>query len=419
VRAFAPLSEPIVARLWGAMAIFTTGDEVFRVALIWLAVETVGRNVGYMGALQSGAMLIGAMFGGALAAFLDQKRALTIYCLFGAVCTTVPFLVWQFGTPAFAALAFTAMGVASLRAQIEPTVQGNLPLLVKNRDVLFATNALLEGTRRLARVTGPMIAAALALVIAVHHIFLIHMLALIAAGWLLLAVGARFPDREPREAGGFTLGLKILRDEPVLKRLLAIKSVTDAVWVIAIAHAFPVVVEASGAKWSPFGFDVSGVAAYGLGIAVYGVANSCSTVAVGALPATLSLRRMMCGSTVMCMGLTTMAAAPLLAPPDQVLQYFYVALAFCALGSPFFDIPLAFHVQMAGGPAAPRAAASSVHRVRLVTAFGGIMIAGLISPGLFAAFGPGHTMLASGLIGLATCAVGFRVLAPYSQRSTI
>ncbi len=416
MRAFAPLSEPIIARLWTAMAVFTTGDELFRVALIWLAVETVGRDVGYLGALQSGAVLVGAMFGGALTAFLDQKRALTIYCIFGAACTVVPFLVWQFGTPAFLALAFTAVGVGSLRAQIEPTLQGNLPLLVKNRDVLFATNALLEGTRRLARVTGPMIAAALALVLAVHQIFVIHMLTLLIAGWLLLAVGAQFPEREPRDAGGFTLGLKILRDEPVLKRLLAVKTVTDGAWVIVIAHAFPVVVESSGAAWSLLGFDISGVAAYGFGIAVYGVANSCSTVAVGALPASLSLRRMLAGTTVMSAGLTLMAAAPLLAPPDQLLQYFYVAIGLCAFGSPFFDIPLTFHVQMSGGPGAPRAAASSVHRVRLVVSFGGIMLAGLISPTLFAAFGPGHTILVSGIVALAACAMGFWMLAPY-QRS--
>ncbi len=416
MRAFAPLAEPIVARLWTAMAVFTTGDELFRVALIWLAVETVGRDVGYLGALQSGAVLVGAMFGGALTAFLDPKRALTTYCVFGAACTIVPFLVWQFGTPAFLALAFTAVGVGSLRAQIEPTVQGNLPLLVKNRDVLFATNALLEGTRRIARVTGPMIAAALALVLAVHQIFLIHMLTLLLAGWLLLAVGAKFPEREPREAGGFVLGLKILRDDAVLKRLLAVKTVTDGAWVVVISHAFPVVVESSGASWSVLGFHVSGVAAYGLGIAVYGVSNSASTIAVGALPATLSTRRMLMGSTVMSAGLLAMAAAPLLAPPDQVLQYFYVALGLCALGSPFFDIPLSLHVQLSGGPGAPRAAASSVHRVRLVTAFGGIMIAGLMSPTLFALFGPGYSVLGSGIVALIACAAGFRMLAPY-QRS--
>ena len=184
------------------------------------------------------------------------------------------------------------------------------------------------------------------------------------------------------------------------------------------------------------GFHVSGVAAYGLGIAVYGVSNSASTIAVGALPATLSTRRMLMGSTVMSAGLLAMAAAPLLAPPDQVLQYVDVALGLCALGSPFFDIPLSLHVQLSGGPGAPRAAASSVHRVRLVTAFGGIMIAGLMSPTLFALFGPGYSVLGSGidriypgenhrldrlafdpdLGALFACAAGFRMLAPY-QRS--
>jgi hypothetical protein len=86
-------------------------------------------------------------------------------------------------------------------------------------------------------------------------------------------------------------------------------------------------------------------------------------------------------------------------------------LALCALGSPFFDIPLSMRVQLSGGPAAPRAAASSVHRVRIVAAFVGIFVAGLISPGLFALFGPAPSMLVSGLFSVACCVVAWASLA--------
>ena len=411
MRAFAPLSDPTIARLWTANSIVTTGDEVFRVALVWLAVQTVGRDVGYLGALQSGAMMAGAMFGGALAGALDPKRAMSVYCVFGAAVVAVPYLVWEFASPAFAALALAGVAISLMRAQLEPTIQGALPALVPDRDRLFATNALLDGIRRLARVTGPLIAALLALALPVHDLFLIHTAALLLAAWLLLAVGRNLPVRERREAGGFALGLKIVRDEPVLKRLLILKSMTDGVWVLIIAQAFPLIVESTGARWAPFGIEISGVGAYGLGIAVYGLANVSANFAVGAMPATLSLRRMLAGTTWMCLGLVAMAVGPLWMPMEYLLPSFYVALFLCALGSPFFDIPLAMRVQLSGGPAAPRAAAASVHRVRIVAAFVGIFVAGLISPGLFALFGPGPSTLVSGLFSVACCAVAWVSLA--------
>jgi MFS transporter, DHA3 family, macrolide efflux protein len=411
VRAFAPLSDPLVARLWAANAIVTTGDEVFRVALVWLAVETVGQNVGYLGALTSGSMLAGAMFGGTLAGALEPRKAMSIYCLFGAAFVAVPFLLWEFASPAFAALALAGIAVALMRAQLEPAVQGALPLLVPNRDLLFATNALIDGLRRLARVTGPLIAALLALALPIHDLFLIDALALVLAAWLFLEVGRRLPPREPREAGGFVLGLKIVRDEPVLKRLLLLKCMTDGAWVLIIAQAFPLIVATTGASWAPFGIEFSGVGAFGLGIAIYGLANVASNVAVGALPATLSIVRMLAGSTWMCVGLVAMAVGPLWLPAEYLLPALYGALAMSALGSPFYDIPLTMRVQLSGGPAAPRAAAASVHRVRIVVAFVGIFLAGLLSPGLFAAFEPGPSMLGAGLFALGCCAFGWVSLA--------
>jgi len=113
----------------------------------------------------------------------------------------------------------------------------------------------------------------------------------------------------------------------------------------------------------------------------------------------------------MCLGLVAMAVGPLWLPSEYLLPAFYVALALCALGSPFFDIPLSMRVQLSGGPAAPRAAASSVHRVRIVAAFVGILIAGLLSPPVFALFGPGWSILGAGGFGVACCLAAWLSLA--------
>lgn len=394
MRAVAPLRDPIVARLWAALVVFTMGDELYRVALVWLAVELVGRQAGYLGALQSACMLLGAALGGSFAASFGPRRAMSIFLVAGAGCTLVPTLAWEAGYPSFAALLVPAVAVSLMRAQFEPAVQGHLPVLVPDRDLLFATNGLIDGVRRMARITGPMLAAGLALVVAVHDLFVLYALALLFAAWLLLRVGDALPPREGRSDGGFVLGARIVRQEPVLFGLLTVKSITDGCWVVVIGHAFPLTVEQSGASW----LGISGVAAYGTGLAVYGVANVSANILISSMRPSLSAVRMLAGLAVMGTGLTGMALAVAFAPPDLLLPGLYAGLALAACGSPFCDIPLAMRVQLAGGPGAPRAAAASVFRVRLSMNFTGIMLAGLLSPTLFGVLGVAPSMLGSGLL---------------------
>jgi DHA3 family macrolide efflux protein-like MFS transporter len=394
VKAFAPLKRPIVARLWTALAVFTTGDELYRVALVWLAVGIVGRQAGYLSAAQSGCMLLGAAFGGTLVAGASQQRAMSIFLAVGAACVLVPPVAWGLGYPSFIALLVPAISVSLMRAQLEPAIQGHLPLLVPDRDELFATNGLIDGVRRMARITGPIFAAALAAVIAVHNLFVVYAVALLFAAYLLLRVGDALPVREGRSDAGFLLGLRIVRGERVLRSLLLLKSLTDGCWVVVIGHALPLTIEQSGASW----LGISGVTAYGTGLATYGIANIVSNVTIISVTPSLSPARMVAGLTSMGAGLCVMGLGALLSTNDTLLPALYAGLALAAIGGPICDIPLAMHIQLAGGPNAPRAAASSVHRVRLFMTFTGIMLAGLLSPSMFGAFGVAQTMLGAGMV---------------------
>jgi hypothetical protein len=384
VRATAPLRDPIVARLWGALVVFTMGDELYRVALVWLAVEIVGRQAGYMG----------AALGGSLVAGYSQRRAMSAFLAAGAVCVLVPPVAWGLGHPSFAALMVPAISVSLMRAQLEPAIQGNLPLLVRDRDLLFATNGLIDGVRRMARISGPMLAGMLAAVLAVHDLFVVYAGALLVAAYLLLRVGDALPPREGRGDAGFVMGLRIVREERALRALLLLKSLTDGCWVVVIGLALPLTIERSGESW----LGISGVAAYGVGLAAYGVTNISSNFFIVSTPPTISALRMVMGTTWMGLGLAAMGLGALLAPSGLLLPALYAGLALAALGSPFFDIPLAMRIQIAGGLGASRAAAASVHRVRMFMNFAGIMTAGLVSPTLFGLFGVAPTMVGSGLL---------------------
>jgi MFS transporter, DHA3 family, macrolide efflux protein len=394
VRALAPLKNPVIARLWAALSVFTMGDELYRVALVWLAVGIVGRQAGYLGAMQSACMLLGAAFGGALAAAASQRRAMSIFLSVGAVCVLVPPIAWEAGYPSFGALMVPAVAVSLMRAQLEPAIQGHLPVLVASRDLLFATNGLIDGVRRMARITGPMIAAALAAVFAVHDLFFVYAVALLFAAYLLLRVGDAIPVREGRSDGGFVLGVRIVRSERALRGVLSLKSITDGCWVVVIGHALPLTIEQSGASW----LGISGVAAYGTGLAAYGIFNIFSNIVVVSIAPSLSAPRMVAGLVLMGSGLAAMGLGALLAPEALLLPALYAGLALAALGGPICDIPLAMRIQLAGGPSPPRAAAASVHRVRMFMTFAGIMLAGLLSPSLFGTFGVAQTMVGTGAL---------------------
>ena len=403
MRAFAPLRDPIVARLWSALSVFTMGDELYRVALVWLAIELVGRQAGYLGAVQSGCMLAGAIFGGAVASAIDPRRAMSILLAAGAVAALVPAFAWDFGAPSMLALAIPAVGISLMRAQLEPAIQGHLPQLVADRDVLFAANSLIDGVRRMARLSGPALAAGLALLMPVHELFYVYALALALSAYLLLRVGDALPSREKSGSSSFLVGWKIVRAAPVLRRLLALKFFTDGSWGLVIGYGLPLIVEQRNATWGP----LVGIGAYGGGLATYGVCNLAASIVVGSMKPSLGLNRMLAGLTLTGLGLAVTGAAAIYAPDAWLLPGLYLGLGLTALGPPFFEVPLTLRVQLAGS-AQSQAAAASVHRVRIVAVFGGIMMAGLLSPTLFGLFGTAVAMTAAGAASaLATLAVWY------------
>jgi DHA3 family macrolide efflux protein-like MFS transporter len=53
MRIFHPLRRLPVALLWGGLCLSALGDQLYAVALIWIAVGVLGANAGYLGALQA------------------------------------------------------------------------------------------------------------------------------------------------------------------------------------------------------------------------------------------------------------------------------------------------------------------------------------------------------------------------------
>ena len=69
---FRPLKDRAVLTVWSGLCTSTIGEDLFRVASVWLAVEAAGNMVGLVTGVQYVAMLVAGLFGGVL---FDRWRA--------------------------------------------------------------------------------------------------------------------------------------------------------------------------------------------------------------------------------------------------------------------------------------------------------------------------------------------------------
>ena len=67
-----PLKDPAVATIWSGLAASTIGEDLFRVAVVWIAAGQIGNAAGYVNAAQYGAMLVVGLLGASL---FDRWRA--------------------------------------------------------------------------------------------------------------------------------------------------------------------------------------------------------------------------------------------------------------------------------------------------------------------------------------------------------
>ena len=71
-----PLAIGRVRLLWGALTLSAIGDQLYAVALVWVAVTVFGAAAGYLSALQAGCGLVAALLAGRWADQWEQRRAM-------------------------------------------------------------------------------------------------------------------------------------------------------------------------------------------------------------------------------------------------------------------------------------------------------------------------------------------------------
>ncbi|HTU52448.1 MAG TPA: MFS transporter [Acetobacteraceae bacterium] len=384
MRILAPLREPPLALLWGGLSLSAIGDQLYAVALTWIAVGVMGAAAGYLSALGFACVLATALIAGRWTDAWHERAAMIGADLARALVLIAVVLDWSFrGRPTAMALVLATIVLALGQAVFRPALQGLLPGLVRDGGHLPAANALLDSTDRIARLLGPGLVALFAAFLPAKHFLSLDAASFGLSAAALLLIGrmrriARRSDEPARNILASALrGFRAVAAHPPLRANLQVTGIANGVWYAVMFLGLPLAIT----RHVPGSL---GLGAYGLVISAYGCTNLASTLVVGSrtMPANPG-RMMFAGSVVTGSGLMLLAlAAAAHLPPSMALAAFAASAALGGIGGPMQDVLVAVlrqtELRHADIPASMRAS--------LVARNGGLLVAMIIAPPLYAAF---------------------------------
>ncbi|UVL31678.1 MFS transporter [Pseudomonas donghuensis] len=392
MKLFRPLLQRPVALLWGGLALSSIGDELFAIAVAWMAVQIAGTDASWLSALRGGAALAGALLGGIWAERWDHRRTMIGADLTRAGLALLPMLAWTLGIMSLWMLAVPVMLMMIVNALFEPALRASLPRIVVASDQLQAVNALFDAIIRVARVIGPMLAAAITLLIPLEHLFTLNSLTFLISAWAVMKLSKALP-RQPLKAtsrrAAFTAGWRSLVGRRQMQAVYVCAGLGNIAWSLGISIGMALAV----VKYDIQGFGVQDFAAYGLIMGAYGCGNLISIFVVGNLHIHRLYGGFTFGSVVNGLGIATIGAAVMYLPAEYVLAGMMFGAGLAALGGPLIDISFILLIQTTFR----QSEIAGLARLRFAALGASILIAGACGAALYARFETGMVILGSGI----------------------
>jgi DHA3 family macrolide efflux protein-like MFS transporter len=400
VRILQPLRDGAVAALWGGLATAAIGDQLYAVALSWIAVAVFGTAAGYLGALQAIIVLATALLCGRWADRQEHRPVMIAADLARAAVLILVVAVWaMLGHPPAWGLILAVLVLAAGQAFFRPALQAILPELMQTPALLPATNALLDTTDRIARLLGPGLVAMLAASLPMMHFlsldaaaFLLSASALVLIGRLRRLAPTLTHAQDEHILGSIVRGFRAMWQHRLLAYVLFNTGVTNGTWYAAMFLGLPLMINAYGIV-GPGG---TGLGTYGLVISCYGSTNLLATLVVGGRELPSRPARLMCsGNVIFGSGVFLLGGVMLVPLPVAArLPCLLMIAAFAAIGGPMSDITIATLRQtlLLRGDIAP------AMRAYMVMNNVGLLIAMLIAPRALDAFGTAPVIAACGAI---------------------
>jgi DHA3 family macrolide efflux protein-like MFS transporter len=400
MRILQPLRGRAMALLWGGLSLSAIGDQLYAVALTWIAVGVLGANAGYLGALQAFIALLAVICVGVWADRWEQLRGMIAADLASAAVLlgVVAGALISGGsgvTGLICAIVVLALGQAVFR----PALQSVLPTVVEDARLLPAANGLLDATGRSARLLGPGLVALLGSAVPVIHFLTLDAFTFLTSATALSLIRRR-RHVTPLLAGGvrepvwsgIMRGFRATARHPLLGYYLAVSGPLNGVWYAVFYLCLPLMIAHGQA----------GLGAYGLILSAYGCGNLAATVFLGGrtLPARPQFQ-MLGGNIQGGCGILLLAAANFL-PPEWRLTGFAAASALTAMGGPMQDIPTAVLRQTRLPPSDRPAAMRAYMAVVCI----GILVAMLLTPVVIALIGVTRLVAACAAVYLCVAALG-------------
>ncbi len=397
MRIFHPLRSPSVALLWAGLSLSTLGDQLYAIALTWIAVGVFGSAAGYLAAFQALVLLLAVLGIGRWADRWRRRRSMIGADLVRAAILVAVVGVWLTrGEPKATELIAAILVLGIGQAIFQPALQSVLPALVCDPVLLPAANGLLDATDRTARLLGPGLVALLGGVLPVVHFLTLDAVSFAASAGALLLIGRRHPDPAANPPSpeaiwrGIQRGTRAMRSHPLLGYVLSTTGLLSGAWYSVFFLDLPLLLKDQG------------LASYGAILSAYGCTNLAATLLFGSrmLPARPQFQ-MFAGNLFVGFGMALMGLASLL--PDSLrLPAMMASAALGAVGGPMKDIPVAVlrqtRLAAADGPAAMRTymAANSA----------GILAGMLVAPLAIGLFGVVPVVVAGGAAVMGIGVVG-------------
>ena len=337
-KSFSILRRQHIALLWLGQLLSAFGDRFFEIAIVWLSVEIVGSEVGYVLASGSVMRLVVGLLGGVYADRWDRQWTMIVVDIVRAlVIFTVPIAA-IFAEITLLHLTIVAALEGSLSSIFDPALQASLPTLANDTATLQGTNALLDVTSRMARIFAPGLAGLLIAVLPVPQYFTLDGITFIFSAAAIAALGRKYAWKPGVVSDQHGLqgiiqdirGALVLVNQrrPVLWSMLSYVP-ANLVWAGVVMVGL--------ALYSDEIIN-EGVRGYSFLIAAYGIGSVLSNIIVGGLVVKKRTRFLFAGLIVFGSGILIVGMSNLFA---VALIGMFVA----AVGTPMSDLLILIMIQ--------------------------------------------------------------------------
>jgi MFS family permease len=401
-----PLAQRPISLLWAGQVLAATGSEFYMVAVIWIAADFIGRDAGYVSALQSGALLAGSLFGGILT---DRWRHRTTMITADLTRAALLFLLAVAGTFHFMSLSLLMLvtgSAALLTATFDPALQATLPVIAADPEVRQATNGLFDATRRMARILGPSMIALVNSFVPKAQFFSVAGVTLLLSA---LAVRLALPKSGERAHHRVMTGLaavvdsvsggwQMARGNAAVIYGLFTNFMGNIAWAMSILLGM--ILHLRETNSDP-------LTSYSLMMTAYGSGNLAANLVLGSIAPRRPVVWIIAAKFLFGTGVFLL---PII--HDQIWLMAVAAVA--AINGPLENLSM-LHLMQSRYP--PHRLAQ-IYRLLMCAIFSGLLLAYLASPSLFALFGLVPSMMASGVAVFSSGLLGVALLAWKKHRVT-